>query len=197
MVSWLSGNPTADPAGPNRKYLLIGDFNAFFGEDPIQAFLSGGYTNLINLLLGANAYSYNFDSLSGYLDHALVNSAFLPLIKGVAELHINADEPPALQALDSNLKSAAARAAYFGADEFAASDHDPVLIALNPLPGDLTDDGVVNLSDRNLIVASYGKSASDVDRRMDYDGDGVITPNDSRIWLRYYRAFVRPRTQAF
>ena len=37
----------------------------------------------------------------------------------------------------------------------------------------------------------------DVDRRMDYDGDGVITPNDSRIWFRYYRAFVRPRTQAF
>jgi predicted extracellular nuclease len=189
VMSWLSGNPTADPAGPNRKYLLIGDFNAYFGEDPIQAFLSGGHTNLIQLLLGANAYSYNFGSLSGYLDHALVNPAFLPLIKGAAELHINADEPAALQALDSNLKSTAAQAAYFGADEFAASDHDPILIALNPLPGDLTDDGVVDLADRNLIVSNYGKPAGQVDRRMDYDGDGAITPRDLRVWLGYYRAF--------
>jgi uncharacterized protein len=191
VISWLNGNPTGDPAGANRKYVVIGDFNSYYGEDPIQAFLSSGYTNLIKLLVGANAYSYNFGSLSGYLDHALVNAAFLPLIKSVAELHINADEPTALQALDSNLKSAAAQAAYFGANEFAASDHDPILIALNPLAGDLNDDGVVDLNDRNIIVTNYGKPAAQVDRRMDYDGDGTITPNDYRIWLNYYRVFIQ------
>lgn len=191
VIGWLSGNPTADPAAAGRRYLVIGDFNTYFGEDPIQAFLSGGYTNLIHLLIGANAYSYNFSSLSGYIDHALVNPAFLPLIKGVVELHINADEPTALEALDSSLKSAAAQTAYFGADEFAASDHDPILIALNPLPGDLNDDGVVDLSDRDILVASYGKPASQVDRRMDYDGDGTITPNDYRIWFNYYKAFIQ------
>jgi predicted extracellular nuclease len=169
----------------------IGDFNAYFGEDPIQAFLSSGYTNLIKLLVGANGSSYNFGSVSGYIDHAMANSASLPLIKGVVELHINADEPTALEALDSNLKSATAQIAYFGANEFAASDHDPILIAFNPLPGDLNDDGVVDLADRNILVANYGKSASQVDRRMDYDGDGVISPNDYRIWLNYYKAFIQ------
>jgi predicted extracellular nuclease len=191
VIGWLSGNPTADPAGANRRVLLIGDFNSYFGEDPIQTFLASGYTNLIKLLIGANASSFNFGSLSGYLDHAMVNAAFLPLIKGIAELHINADEPAALEALDSNLKSATAQATYFGANEFAASDHDPILIAFNPLAGDLNDDGVVDLSDRDRIVASYGKPAAQVDRRMDYDGDGTITPNDYRIWLGFYRAFIQ------
>ncbi len=191
VINWLTGNPTADPAGAGRRYLVIGDFNTYYGEDPIQAFLSGGYTNLIHLLIGANAYSYNFSSWNGYIDHAMVNSAFLPLIRNVAELHVNAPEPAALEALNSSSKSAAAQTAYFAPDEFAASDHDPILIALNPLAGDLNDDGVVDLSDRNLLVAAYGKLASQVDRRMDYDGDGTITPNDYRIWLNYYRAFIQ------
>jgi predicted extracellular nuclease len=193
VQTWLAGNPTGDPAGANRKYLLVGDYNAYFGEDPIQSFLGGGvgYTDLMALLIGPNAYSYNFASQAGYLDHALVNAAFLPLIKTVAELHINADEPSSLQALGSDVKSPTAQVAYFAPDEFAASDHDPFVVALNPLKGDLNDDGVLDLSDRDLIVANYGKPASQVDRRMDFDGDGTITTNDFRIWLALYRAFIQ------
>src|SRR5262249_17433603 len=101
------------------------------------------------------------------------------------------DEPEALEALDSNLKSPAAQAAYVAANEFAASDHDPFVVALNPLAGDLNDDGAVDLADRDMIVARYGKSASQVDRRIDYDGDGTITPNDYRIWLGFYRTFIQ------
>ncbi len=109
VQTWLAGNPTSDPAGANWKYVLIGDFNAYFGEDPIQSFLGGsGYANLIAMLTGSNAYSHNFGSQAGYLDHALVNTALLPLVKNIAEVHVNADEPAALQALDSNLKSATA-----------------------------------------------------------------------------------------
>ena len=75
VQNWLNGNPTSDPA-PDRKYVLIGDFNAYFGEDPIQALLgAGGYTDLINALIGPAAYSFNFGSQSGYLDHARESSA--------------------------------------------------------------------------------------------------------------------------
>lgn len=185
---WLSTNPTADPAGAARKVLLIGDFNAYYGEDPIQALEgAGGFTDLVNLLLGPSAYSYNFGSQAGYLDHALANPALQPLVKGILELHVNADEPAALQALDSGVKSAAAQLAYFAANEFAASDHDPILIALNPLAGDLDDNGIVEDADRLLIVSSFGKLASEVDRRLDLDGDGVITPADERLWTERYR----------
>jgi len=192
VQNWLSGNPTSDPAGANRRILLVGDFNSYLGEDPIQSFVSGGaYVSLIDRLIGPKAYSFNFGSQSGYLDHALVNGSFLPLIKGIAELHVNADEPAALEALDTDLKSPTAQAAYFAPTEFAASDHDPFVVALNPLAGDLNDDGTVDLRDRNVIVANYGKPASRVDRRMDYDGDGTITPRDYRIWSNLYRAFIQ------
>jgi hypothetical protein len=121
----------------------------------------------------------------------MVNPGFNSLVRNVAEWHNNSDEPSSLQALDSNLKSAAAQAAYYGADPFAASDHDPIVIGFNSLLGDLNDDGVVNSQDQAMITGSVGKSASQVDRRMDYDGDGKITLNDYRIWANYYKAFIQ------
>jgi hypothetical protein len=113
------------------------------------------------------------------------------LVKSVAEWHNNSDEPSSLQALNSANKSAAAQAAYFGADPWAVSDHDPFLVGFNTLLGDLNDDGVVDAQDQVLLRNAIGKSASQVDRRMDYDGDGVITLNDYRIWATYYQAFIR------
>ena len=90
---------------------------------------------------------------------ALVNAAFFRLIKAVAELHINADEPAALEALGSNLKSPAAQTAYFAANEFAASDHDPIVVALNPLAGDLNDVWG-SLGPRYLVPAGFGRAGS-------------------------------------
>jgi uncharacterized protein len=190
VVAWLSGNPTSDPQpAATRKFLVIGDFNTYFGEDPIQYFAGHGYTNLINLLIGPNAYSYNFGLQNGYLDHAMVNSALNPLVKNVAEWHINADEPAALEAIDSSTKPPASN--YVAQDQFAASDHDPILIGFNPLGGDFDDDGAVTTADQSLISAAIGKSVSQVDRRMDLDGDGKITLNDYRLWVVLYRGFVQ------
>ena len=87
VAAWLAANPTADSAGANRRTILIGDFNAYFGEDPVQTMMAAGYTNLVDLLLGVTAYSYNFASQLGYLDHALANASALPLEKYVAHSH--------------------------------------------------------------------------------------------------------------
>jgi predicted extracellular nuclease len=191
VVTWLAGNPTNDPAGAARKRLLVGDFNAYYGEDPIQYFATHGYPDLIANIIGPAAYSYNFGSQAGYLDHTMANAPMNLLVKKVAEWHNNADEPSSLQALDSSSKSAAAQAAYYGADPYAASDHDPIVIGFNSLPGDFNDDGVVDLADQALIAAALNKDASAVDRRMDLDGDGKITANDYRLWAVYYRSFLQ------
>src|SRR5262249_38692407 len=162
-IGWLGGNPTSDAAGANRQYIVVGDFNAYFGEDPIQAFLAtGGYTDAINLLLGANADSFNFGSQSGYLDHGPANPPALAPMKNLAELHTNADEPAALQALDSSIKSAAAQAAYFAPNEFAASDHDSFVVGFNPLLGDFNDDGQLDATDRTMILAARGQTGSGI-----------------------------------
>jgi predicted extracellular nuclease len=41
-------------------------------------------------------YSYVFDGMSGYLDHALASASLDGQVAGVTEWHNNADEPPAI-----------------------------------------------------------------------------------------------------
>jgi predicted extracellular nuclease len=67
-------------------------------EDPIKALEAAGYTNLVSSFLGEDAYSYVFDGQWGYLDHALGSADLDARTRslGVAEFHINADEPSVL-----------------------------------------------------------------------------------------------------
>ena len=188
VVAWLGGNPTFDTTA-SRRVMLVGDFNAYYGEDPIQFLAAQGYRNLIAAILGPTAYSYNFGSQRGYLDHVMANGQMNLLVKSVAEWHNNSDEPSSLQATGTSTQSPAAQVAYYAADPFAASDHDPIVIGFNTLLGDLTDDGVVDTTDQRLLTGAIGRSAATVDRRMDYDGDGSITLNDYRVWTGYYRTF--------
>ena len=78
---------------------------------------------------------------------------------------------------------------YYAADPYRNSDHDPFLVGLNPLEGDLNDDGTVDVNDARLMQQSIGKDASAVDRRMDFDGDGKITMTDFRLWHAAQRAW--------
>src|SRR5215213_7858279 len=106
--------------------LVIGDLNAYGMEDPIQALTSAGLINEIDKLIGATAYSYVFDGLSGYLDHALATSSLDAQISGVTEWHINADEP---SVIDYNIEFKPQD--LYTASPYRASDHDPVVVGLN------------------------------------------------------------------
>ncbi len=43
--------------------------------------------------MGPDAYSYQFDAQSGYLDSAFASSSLSAQVTGVSEWHINSDEP--------------------------------------------------------------------------------------------------------
>ena len=122
LVDWLATYPTgySDP-----DFLIIGDLNSYAQEDPITAIKNAGYTNLIDAYLGAGGYSYVFDGQTGYLDHALSSPALTPQVTGVAEWHINADEPVALDYNDYN------QPLLYQPNAYRASDHDPVVVGLN------------------------------------------------------------------
>lgn len=126
-AGWIANDPyfADDP-----DVLLLGDFNAYAKEDPITLLLGEGYTDAVGLFAGADAYSYVFDGHWGYLDQALANEALLAQITGVAEFHINADEP---SALDYNVeyKSEGQIDSLYSDDMYRAADHDPVLVGLN------------------------------------------------------------------
>ena len=49
LVDWLAGDPTGSG---DADFLIIGDLNAYDKEDPIDAILAGGYTDMIYTFLG-------------------------------------------------------------------------------------------------------------------------------------------------
>lgn len=134
LVDWLATDPTGsgDP-----DFLMIGDLNSYAREDTITEIKQGAddvdgsaddWTNLIDSFIGTYAYSYVFDGMAGYLDHALGSATLTPQVTGAAEWHINADEPDILD-YDTTFKPPAQEALY-EPNEFRTSDHDPLLVGL-------------------------------------------------------------------
>ena len=134
LVDWLATDPTGSGS---PDFLIIGDLNAYSQEDPVTTIESAGYVDLIETFVGTGiadgAYSFNFFSESGSLDHALATSAMTPSITGAAIWNVNADEPAALDYNNFN------QPALQNPDEFRSSDHDPLLVGLF---GDEDNDGV-------------------------------------------------------
>lgn len=108
--------------------LIIGDMNSHGFEDPINALTSAGMVNELERFVRPNGivYSYNFDSLSGYLDHALASSSLDPQVTGASEWHNNADEP---EVIDYNTDGKPQD--LYVNNAYRASDHDPVIVTLN------------------------------------------------------------------
>jgi uncharacterized protein len=121
---------TVIPAASDIDVLILGDLNGYTQEDPVDVLRAGGFTNLID---DGDAYSYQFQNQSGSLDHALTSASLGPQVTGATKWHINADEPIYL---DYNLEFKAPNVAtpdYYQADPFSSSDHDPVLVGLDPI----------------------------------------------------------------
>jgi len=126
LVDWLASDPTGSGDG---DFLIIGDLNAYDKEDPIDALIAGGYTDLVSHFQGEYAYSYVFNGQLGYLDHALANANLMEKVTGVTVWHINADEPDLID-YDMTFKQPAQDALY-APDAYRSSDHDPIIIGLN------------------------------------------------------------------
>jgi predicted extracellular nuclease len=130
LTAWLATDPTGSG---DSDFLIIGDLNAYAKEDPIATIKNAGYTNLTETFLGQLAYSYVFQGQSGYLDHALATSGLASQVNGVAEWHINCDEPVALD-YNVEFKSAGQVTSFYGTEPYRSSDHDPVIIGLTLNP---------------------------------------------------------------
>ena len=157
LAAWLA----ADPTGTNDPdVLIIGDLNSYAMEDPITALLNAGYTNLVNHFGGSAAYSYVFDGQWGYLDHALSNASLTPQVTGVAEWHINSDEPSVLD-YNTDFKTLNLQAVLYAPDEFRIADHDPILVDLNLTPRPLTPNAGGFLTGGGSIVSPAGAYAVD------------------------------------
>ena len=138
LTQWIATNPTKVEK-PN--YLLVGDMNSYAKEDPILALEKANYKALLNdekIGQGKSAYSYVFGVASdlngnggaGNLDHAIADAGLYPMVKRAFAWHINADEPTALD-YNEEYKTAEQITAFYNADAFRSSDHDPVIVDLD------------------------------------------------------------------
>ncbi|NMO52426.1 ExeM/NucH family extracellular endonuclease [Actinoplanes sp. TBRC 11911] len=116
---------SAAALGTNRIF-LVGDFNSYTHEDPMETLYAGGYTDL-GSKYRTSEWTYSFNSLEGSLDHVLANGPALAMATGADIWQINAQEAVAYAYSRYNYN---ATLLFNGADPFAASDHDPVLVGL-------------------------------------------------------------------
>lgn len=126
LADWLADDPTGQGTG---NEIIMGDLNSYDKEDPIDALLGAGYTDLHFEHEGEEAYSYVFDGQLGYLDYALAGTGLNERVTGVAAWHINSDEPNIID-YDTEFKRPA-QDALFAPDEWRSSDHDPVIVGLD------------------------------------------------------------------
>lgn len=112
------------------KVFLIGDFNSYAKEDPINVLTAAGYVNQDEKAKNADGsakHSYLFGGLVGSLDHILASPGANAAVTGADIWNINSVESVALEysRYNNNVTD------YYAANQFRASDHDPVVVGLN------------------------------------------------------------------
>jgi predicted extracellular nuclease len=145
---------TAAAIGTSRIF-LVGDFNSYTHEDPMEVLSAAGYTDL-GSTLDPSEWTYSFNSLEGSLDHVLANSAARAMVIGADVWQINAQEAVAYAYSRYNYN---VTLLFNGTDPFAASDHDPVIVGLTlPSPPAWNAKKIYNAGDTVYFQGSTWKA---------------------------------------
>jgi predicted extracellular nuclease len=183
--------------------LLMGDFNAYAKEDPIADLASNGFVDQIGRYLdvpGANSYGYSyvFNGTSGRLDHAIANNTLSSKVTGVAEWHVNADEPLVIDYNQEFKQPACATCGpdYYTPTPYRASDHDPIVVGLSlvrtiagtanreVIMGTAGDDVITGGAGADTLTGNGGRDVFAYTSMRDA-GDTItdFTPGDDRLDL--------------
>ena len=96
--------------------LLVGDYNSYTQEEPIQTLVRVGYADMV-MRDDSTGYSYVYHSEAGYLDRVFASESMARQVKQVAVYHLNADyfySRGFKRGLDDTM--------------YRYADHDPILI---------------------------------------------------------------------
>lgn len=108
-----------DPLVRENDGLFMGDLNCYAFTDPIKVFLNSGLIDLHRAFHADSSYSYMYEGLASYIDHAIGSEQIFRQITGMAAYHINSDEDDQYTYDKSTDRTM-----------FRCSDHDPVLVGL-------------------------------------------------------------------
>jgi uncharacterized protein len=134
LVEWIDTDPTE---ADTDKVFLVGDFNSYAQEAPIQVMKDAGYVNTVEEL-AEGAFTYKFSGRVGTLDYIMASEAAAEIVDDAAVWQVNS------------------RASYVDLYDVAddrtqddltkgSSDHDPLVVSLlgvddeQPEPASPTD----------------------------------------------------------
>lgn len=127
LLNFLTG--TVIPTSGTNRIIVVGDYNAYAEEDPIDLMRAAGY-----IYTGSNTdVSYTFAGQQGSLDHAMLSPSMAGTLTGIGKWSINSSEPPYL-GYEDNIQSGGETinpwSSTYTVSPWATSDHDPVVIGL-------------------------------------------------------------------
>ena len=108
-----------------QKVFLVGDFNSYTQEDPMQVLYQAGYVNQASD--DPKDVSYEFGSTAGSLDHVLASPAAVSMVTGRDVWQINAEESVGFEYSRYNYNATL----LYQPNQFRASDHNPELVGLS------------------------------------------------------------------
>jgi predicted extracellular nuclease len=132
LIEWLD----ADRAGgfADADQVVLGDFNAYAKEDPIDTMLAANYKNLEEEFEPGST-TFVFDGQTGTLDYAFASGDMMAHVTNAGAWNINSAEPDLYDYnlnTDRDLSTNERDPAIFDGDvPFRTSDHDPLLLGLN------------------------------------------------------------------
>jgi predicted extracellular nuclease len=116
LVEWVTGGATPFPSD---DVLLLGDFNSYEEEDPIEVLVDAGFADLVQEL-GDDSFTYKFDGRYGRLDYAFASPSLRDKVTDAAVWQINSRAPVGYLYSNHPIDDSA----------HGSSDHDPVLVSL-------------------------------------------------------------------
>ena len=120
LLDWLATDPTGSG---DDDVLLLGDYNSYAEEQPIQIITDAGYTDLV-ATQDDDAFTYKFSGRVGRLDYAFSSPSLGPRVSDTEVWQINSRAQYAdLYYIDPIDMTSAE----------GSSDHDPVVVALDPV----------------------------------------------------------------
>ena len=95
----------------------MGDLNAYTNEQSNLMLLDEGYVDLL-MKYDPDGYSYVYNKLVGYLDHAYCSPSMESQVTKAVSYHMNADTPTSYEYSNGNTTM------------YRYADHEPILVGL-------------------------------------------------------------------
>jgi 5'-nucleotidase len=149
---------------------LLGDFNSYTQEDPMQVLYEAGYVDIAP----EGEYTYSFDGAVGSLDHILASTEAVKLVTGSDVWNINSVESIALEYSRYNYNATN----FYDESPFRSSDHDPLVVGLDLDP--TVDLNLLNINDfHGRIDNTTVKFAGTIEQlRAQYGDDNTLFLSD-------------------